>query len=144
MARPRITMANRNTETAMFRNYLFAAAPIFAALAFSGIAEAHPKLVASTPSVNATVAKPAKIELKFSEALIGTMTGADLVMTGMPGMANHSPMKMTGFTSAIGKDGKTLTLLMRRALTAGTYRVSYHAVSTDTHRIEGNFNFTVK
>ena len=128
----------------MFRTRLFLAAPVLAALAFAGVAEAHPRLLSSTPAANATVAQPGRIELKFSETLVGAMTGANLVMTGMPGMANHQPMRMSGFTSAIGKDGKTLTLLMRRALTAGTYRVAWHAVSTDTHRIEGNFSFTVR
>ena len=72
------------------------------------------------------------------------MTGAELVMTGMPGMANHAPMKITGFTAAIGPDRKTLTLLLRRALTAGSYRVTWHAVAADTHRVQGTFAFTVK
>ena len=128
----------------MFRTRSFLAAPLLAALAFAGLADAHPRLLSSTPAANATVAQPGKIELKFSETLVGAMTGADLVMTGMPGMANHQPMRMSGFTAAIGKDGKSLTLLMRHALTPGAYRVTWHAVSTDTHRIEGNFNFTVR
>ena len=119
-------------------------APILAALAVAGAAQAHPKLLATTPSANASVVKPGKIELKFSEALIGQMTGAEVVMTGMPGMANHAPMKITGFTAAIGQDRKTLTLVLRRALSAGTYRVIWHAVSTDTHRVQGTFNFAVK
>lgn len=128
----------------MFRTRFLLTAPILAALAFAGAAQAHPKLLASTPSANASVVKPGKIELKFSEALIGPMSGAELVMTGMPGMANHAPMKITGFTAAIGQDRKTLTLLMRRALSAGTYRVTWHAVAADTHRVQGNFTFTVK
>ena len=128
----------------MVRIRLLLAAPMIAALAIAGAAQAHPKLVGSSPSANASVAKPGKIELKFSEPLIGPMTGAELVMTGMPGMANHAPMKITGFTSAVGKDRKTLTLVMRRALAAGTYMVTWHAVAADTHRVQGTFNFTVK
>ena len=128
----------------MFRTRYLLTAPILAALALAGAAQAHPKLLASTPSANASVAKPGKIELKFSEALIGPMTGAELVMTGMPGMANHAPMKITGFTAAIGPDRKTLTLMLRRALAAGTYRVIWHAVAADTHRVQGTFTFTVK
>jgi methionine-rich copper-binding protein CopC len=31
-----------------------------------------------------------------------------------------------------------------KALRPGTYRVSWHAVSIDTHRTEGAFTFTVK
>ena len=128
----------------MFRSRFLLVAPILAALAVAGAAQAHPKLLTSTPSANASVAKPGKIELKFNEPLIGPMTGAELVMTGMPGMANHVPMKITGFTAAIGPDRKTLTLLLRRALTAGSYRVTWHAVAADTHRVQGTFAFTVK
>ena len=128
----------------MFNTRFLLTAPILAALAVAGAAQAHPKLLATTPSANASVVKPGKIELKFSEALIGQMTGAEVVMTGMPGMANHAPMKITGFTAAIGADHKTLTLVLRRALSAGTYRVIWHAVSTDTHRVQGTFNFAVK
>ena len=128
----------------MFRSRFLLVAPILAALAVAGAAQAHPKLLTSTPSANARVAKPGKIELKFNEALIGPMTGAELVMTGMPGMANHAPMKITGFTAAIGPDRKTLTLLLRRALTAGSYRVTWHALAADTHRVQGTFAFTVK
>lgn len=128
----------------MFRSRFLLVAPILAALAVAGAAQAHPKLLTSTPSANASVAKPGKIELKFNEPLIGPMTGAELVMTGMPGMANHAPMKITGFTAAIGPDRKTLTLLLRRALTAGSYRVTWHAVAADTHRVQGTFAFTVK
>ena len=145
MARLRIIVTtNQNSEIVMSRTHFLLTAPILAALAFAGAAQAHPKLLATTPSANASVTKPGKIELKFSEALIGQMTGADVVMTGMPGMANHSPMKITGFTAAVGKDQKTLTLQMRHALSAGTYRVTWHAVSTDSHRVQGSFNFIVK
>ena len=140
----------------MFRPRTFFVAPILAAIAVSGAAQAHPKLVSSTPAANATVTKPGKIELNFSEKLVGAMTGADLTMTAMPAMANmpgmanmpnmahKMPMKMAGFTSVIGKDGKSLTLLMKHALPTGTYEVTYHAVSTDTHRIEGKLTFSVK
>ena len=145
MAELRITITtHQNPENDMFGPRFMLTAPIFAALAIAGAAQAHPKLLATTPSANASVLKPGKIELKFSEALIGQMTGAEVVMTGMPGMANHAPMKITGFTAAMGQDRKTLTLMMRRALSAGTYRVTWHAVSTDTHRVQGTFNFTVK
>ena len=143
----------------MFRSRTLFVAPVLAAIAVSGAAQAHPKLLSSTPAANATVTKPGKIELNFSEKLVGAMTGADLTMTAMPAMANMSnmpgmanmpdmahkmPMKMTGFTSVIGKDGQSLTLLMKHALPTGTYEVTYHAVSTDTHRIEGKLTFSVK
>lgn len=120
------------------------AAPLLAALAFAGSAQAHTRLVASSPAANATVAKPGKIILTFNEPLVANFSGAELSMTGMPGMASHQPMAVSGFTSAMSKDGKTLTLTMRRALMPGTYQLRWHAAGADTHRMEGNFTFTVK
>lgn len=119
-------------------------APVLAVLALAGTAQAHTRLVSSSPAANATVAKPGRVVLTFNERVVANFTGAALVMTAMPGMANHQPMTISGFTSALSADGKTLTLHMRRALTAGTYQLKWHAVGDDTHRMNGSFTFTVK
>ncbi len=118
--------------------------PLLAALALAGSAQAHTKLVSSSPAANATVAKLGKVVLTFNERVVARFTGVDLIMTTMPGMADHRPMPILGFTSAMSADGKTLTLLLRRALAAGTYQVKWHAVGDDTHRMEGTYTFTVK
>ena len=128
----------------MKKSRLLFIAPVLAALAFSGTAQAHTKLVSSSPAANATVAKPAKIVLTFNEKLVAKFASATLTMTGMPGMADHAPMKISGFTSVMSKDGKSMTLLMKRALVAGTYNLKWAAAGTDTHRMEGNFTFTVR
>ena len=123
---------------------LLLAAPFLAAMAFSGAAHAHAKLVKSTPAANAVVAKPTKIVLTFNEKLIAKFATTTLTMTAMPGMKDHAPMKISGVTSAMSKDGKTLTLTMRRALMPGTYQLRWHAAGADTHRMEGSFQFSVK
>ncbi len=115
-----------------------------AALAFAGSVQAHTKLVSSSPAANATVVKPGRIILNFNEKVVASFTGATLTMTSMPGMASHQPMPITGFTAAMGKDGKTLTLTMRRALATGTYQLKWHAAGADTHRMEGTLSFTVR
>ena len=120
------------------------AAPVLVALAFAAGAQAHTKLVSSSPAANTTVAKPGRVVLTFNERVVASFTGATLTMTSMPGMASHKPMEMTGFTSAMSADGKTLTLTMRRALTAGTYQLKWHAAGADTHRMQGTLSFTVK
>ena len=120
------------------------AAPVLVALAFAAGAQAHTKLVSSSPAANTTVAKPGRVVLTFNERVVANFTGATLAMTSMPGMANHKPMAITGFTSAMSADGKTLTLTMRRALTAGTYQLKWHAAGADTHRMQGALSFTVK
>ena len=112
---------------------LFAAAPVLA----------HPKLMSATPAPNATVAAPARAELRFSERLVPQFTGADLVMTGMPGMADHPPMKMPA-TAVVGRDGHTLVVTFAKPLPAGSYRIDYRVVSADTHRITGAYAFRVR
>lgn len=108
------------------------------------IAIAHTQLIASSPAANARVAAPTKIELRFNEAVFGATARATIAMTGMPGMASHAPMAITGFTAQMGKDRKSMTLLLRRPLTAGTYLVTWTAAGADTHRMSGTFSFTVR
>ena len=128
----------------MFKLRLAFTVPVLAALALAGSAQAHTKLVSSSPAANATVAKLGKVVLTFNERVVARFTGVNLTMTAMPGMAVHQPMVISGFTSAMSSDGKTLTLLLRRALAPGTYQVKWHAVGDDTHRMEGTYKFTVK
>jgi methionine-rich copper-binding protein CopC len=125
-----------------FRNALIPAAA--ASLAVAAPAFAHPKLVSATPAAGATVSGPTQISLTFSETLMPQMSGLDLAMTGMPGMAHHAPMNVTGFKTSVSGDGKTLVAALPRALPAGTYDANWHVVSTDTHRVEGHLTFTVK
>jgi methionine-rich copper-binding protein CopC len=88
-------------------------------LLMSALAQAHPKLLSSTPAEGADGAAPSNIELHFSENLMTQFSGAKLVMTEMPGMA-LSP------------------------LPTGSYKVEWRAVSSDTHPITGNVTFKVK
>lgn len=127
---------------APFRNLMLAAT--VAALAIAAPALAHPKLLSATPAAGSTVSGPTQITLAFSEALMPQMSGLDLVMTGMPGMASHAPMKIAGFKTSVSRDGKSLVVALPRPLPAGTYDAHWHVVSTDTHRIEGHLTFTVR
>ncbi len=70
-------------------------------------------------------------------------SAASLVMTGMPGMASHGPMKINASVAAAG-DGKTMVITPAQALQPGDYRVEWRAVSSDTHPITGNVTFKVK
>ena len=70
--------------------------PTFAALAMVAVpvaaptsAIAHTKVVASTPPQGAAVKAPRSVTLTFSEALLPPTAAAGIVMTAMPGMANH-------------------------------------------------------
>lgn len=125
------------------KSFLPAAAAAVALLLMPAAASAHAKLVASTPAANATVSKVISITLRFNEKLVASTVKTELVMTGMPGMANHAPMKIPA-ASAMGKDGKSLTLTAKRTLVPGTYKVKWSAAGADTHRMGSEFSFTVK
>ena len=127
----------------MFKSLLPSAAAAFALLLMPATASAHTKLVSSTPAANSTVSKVTSVNLQFNEKIVASTLKTEFVMTGMPGMANHAPMKIP-YTAAMGKDGKSMTLALKRALGPGTYKVKWSAAGTDTHRMGREFSFTVK
>lgn len=116
---------------------------IVAAAFLASVAAAHPKLVQTSPQADAMVASPARIELHFSERLMNNFSGADLFMVDMPGMKMDKPSQEAA-SAAIGADGTTLIITPAKPLAAGSYRVDYHAVSADTHKVTGTFSFSVK
>ncbi|CAM3216470.1 CopC domain-containing protein [Sphingomonas antarctica] len=120
---------------------------LVAALAAAALASAptfaHPKLLSANPAANAVVAAPTRLQLSFSEGLVAQFSGADLSMTDMPGMKMKSPMKMA-LKASVAPDGKTLVLALAKPLPRGTYKLDWHVVSTDTHRVQGSYAFKVK
>ena len=112
-------------------------------LVLATAAEAHPRLAASNPAPGAVVGHISSVQLQFSERLVPAFSGGELFMTGMPGVAHHrlTPMRVR---SAVANDGRTLVLTSPARLPTGTYRLNWHAVSTDTHRVAGGFTFAVR
>lgn len=101
--------------------------------AFCGPASAHAFLEKATPSAGANLrVAPAKIELSFSEALEPAFSGVTVTdaaggdMSAAPAVANATQMSVT-----------------LRALKPGRYSVRWHAVSVDTHRTQGRYEFAV-
>lgn len=126
----------------MFRKAIYAVA--LTASAYSATAAmAHPRLIAASPAANATVAAPTRIQLNFSENLVNQFSGIDLTMTEMPGM-KMGPVKISGISATVAPDGKTLIVALARPLARGTYKLDYHVVSADTHRIQGSYTFKVR
>ncbi len=117
---------------------------LVAALLINGAAQAHPRLVGTSPRANGAASAINRVSLTFSERLLGPMSGGDIMMTGHPGVPHHPPTKISGFTPSLGADGKTLQLVSRRPLAKGTYQVKWHAVAADTHRVAGAFAFQVR
>lgn len=124
----------RILPSALLAAGLFAAAP----------AIAHPKLLSATPAPEATITTgPQKLTLNFSEKLVPQFSAAEVTMTEMPGMAMSSPHAFPG-KSAVGPDGKSLVVTFAKPLPRGSYRVDWRVVSSDTHRITGNYTIKVK
>jgi methionine-rich copper-binding protein CopC len=127
----------------MLKSFLPSAAAALALLVAPVAASAHTRLVASIPAAGSTASKVTSVSLHFSEKLIPATIKTSLVMTAMPGMTDHPPMKIP-YSSAMGKDGKSMTLLLKRPLAAGSYTLSWSAAGADTHRMGSEFSFTVK
>jgi hypothetical protein len=122
----------------------FAALAIAASpLALPAAALAHTKVVASTPAEGATVAGARTVSLTFSEALLPPTAAASIVMTAMPGMANHGEMAIRNFTTAWSNGNKTMTLNLAKPLPKGTYEVRWQAAGADGHRMKGTVKFIV-
>lgn len=111
----------------------------FVALAGStGLALAHAHLKSAVPAVGKTVASsPAAIAIDFSEGVNLSFTGATL--TG----PNDVAVK-TGQKALKAGSDNTLIVPVTGTLKAGTYTVSWHALSTDGHKTHGTYHFTVK
>ena len=61
-------------------------------------------------------------------------------MTGMPGMTDHAPMQIA-HSSQMGRDGKSMMLMPKKALAAGSYTVKWSAAGADSHRMGSEFSF---
>jgi methionine-rich copper-binding protein CopC len=122
---------------------VYASALAIVALA-GGVAQAHPRLVTSSPRANSSVPVVDRVSLTFSERLLVPMSGGDIMMTGQSGAARLPPMKVAGFKPSIRPDGKTLQLIGASRLAKGNYQVKWHAVAADTHRVAGVLAFQVK
>ena len=127
----------------MFRKIIVGGA-LAAASVFATGAQAHPKMLSASPEANATVQHIKSIEIRFSEKLVNQFSGVELAMTDMPGMKMSTPMKMAGIKTMIASDGKSLMVMLAKPLPTGTYKLTYHVVSADTHRVQGGYTFKVK
>ncbi len=113
------------------------------ALALPAAAQAKTALTGSTPAAGASVKRTEQINLSFDAPLAANTAGAELVMTAMPGMANHSPMAIKAFTISLSADGRTLTMTLKKPLPAGSYTLRFSAYDTARERVSGTLDFTV-
>ncbi len=120
---------------------------ILAALALTALTPspllAHVELSASTPAADSKVKAPKIITLTFSMPVDQATAAASIIMTAMPGMANHGEMPIRNFTASWSDEGKTMTLTLRKPLPTGTYEVRWQAAASDGHPMSGSIIFDV-
>lgn len=107
---------------------------LVAAVGFAGRASAHAFLQHANPGAGAVLRAPPKaVGLVFTEELEPVFSG--VAVTDASGRNVESAPAVIA--------GKSMEAPVR-LLPPGRYRVSWHAVSVDTHRTEGAYSFTVK
>ena len=108
---------------------------------------AHTELVSSIPAAQSAVQSARQITLRFSERVMPQLTGLEIAPAGMSHAdhAAHTAMApLPAIRTTFSSDGKTLIATFASALPRGAYTVTWHAVSADTHRIQGQFVFSVR
>ena len=110
---------------------------LLAAIVLAGPALAHPKLESTIPAPDVSLSEsPKEIRLTFSEAIIVKFSGVEL-----KDEAGHQIP--TGDPISDSKDLKQLAVPLSTTLSSGRYTVSWHAVSEDTHRVNGQYAFGI-
>jgi methionine-rich copper-binding protein CopC len=118
------------------RKNLLGSALLLGTCLLSPLVFAHAHLQSATPAANATVSAPGELRLVFSEGIepsfsVVTLTGSD-----------GKSVALQALHTAPG-DQKTLIVTPAATLVAGQYKVEWQALSVDTHKSNGTYNFKV-
>jgi methionine-rich copper-binding protein CopC len=106
-------------------------------LTISGSALAHAYLKSAVPPKNSTVrSAPAEVTIDFTEAVEPKYCTVEVQDSAGARVDN-------GDVHAGDASSKRLVVSLK-PLAPGTYKVIWHATSTDTHKTQGTYRFTVK
>ena len=109
---------------------------LLAPIALPTAAFAHARLQQAVPAVGGSVAtSPQDLRMRFSEGVEPRSTVALASEGGAAVPLGRPPTDPS--------DQALLTVKLGRTLPAGTYTVTWHVVSVDTHKTQGSFTFTV-
>ncbi len=98
---------------------------------------AHAQLQKAVPAVGGTVtASPTEIRLQFSEGVEPRFSSIALA-------SEAGAAEPTGKPGLDPADNSVLIATIAQKLKPGVYTVTWRAVSVDTHKTQGSFNFTV-
>jgi copper resistance protein C len=96
---------------------------------------AHAFLDHAIPAVGGTVTgSPAELQLTYTENVVLAFSGVGVAAEGGATVPAAKP--------TLGP-ANTLHVRLGHALKPGTYAVSWHVVSVDTHHTQGTYKFTI-
>ena len=122
---------------ALTRVTAVALATLIALFAMTGVASAHAQLEGSDPPADDIVATaPDHVGLTFGE-------GVELSTDAIAVFDDHLRRVDNGPVTRVNADANRLQVPLRPGLANGTYTVSWHVSSADTHPVSGTFRFSI-
>ena len=114
-----------------------AAVTMIAASLFGSAAYAHPELKSAEPAAGAAMTtSPKQIRITFNENVIPQLSGVEV-------RDQTGKVISTGKAATDPANKKLLVVSLKEQLPPGDYKVEWHAVSDDTHRVKGDYSFSV-
>jgi methionine-rich copper-binding protein CopC len=102
----------------------------------AGMAYAHPELQSTEPAAGKASAPPQQIRIMFNENILPQFSGVEL--------KDHlGKVVATGKAATDPANKKLMIVPVPSTLAPGDYKVDWHAVSDDTHRVTGSYSFSV-
>jgi copper resistance protein C len=114
-----------------------AAVALVAAIFYGSVAYAHPQLQSAEPAAGAAVTtSPKQIRITFNENVVPQLSGVEV-------KDQSGKVIPTGKAATDPANKKLLVVPVNEQLPPGGYTVEWHAVSDDTHRVKGDYSFSV-
>jgi len=113
-----------------------AAIAMIASIACGSLAYAHPEMQTAEPAAGAATTSPKQIKITFNENVMVQFSGVEL-------KDHDGRMIPTGKATVDPANKKQLLVPVNETLSPGEYKVEWHAVSDDTHRVKGSYSFSV-
>jgi methionine-rich copper-binding protein CopC len=109
---------------------------LIAAILYGGVAYAHPQLQSAEPAAGGKTTSPKQIKIMFNENVMVQFSGVEL-------KDQAGKVIPTGKATVDSANKKQLVVPVNEPLSPGDYKVEWHAVSDDTHRVKGSYSFSV-
>ena len=106
------------------------------AMLWGSAAYAHPQLQSAEPAAGGTTASPKQIKITFNENVMAQFSSVEV-------KDQAGKMIPTGKATVDPANKKQLVVPVNEPLPPGDYKVEWHAVSDDTHRVKGSYSFSV-